>query len=80
MALGLFLLTYDSPQFNLFGFVLLIIASISSGLRWTCAQLILQKSKMGMKNPIDMIFHMQPWMIVTILPFAFFLEGMFQAL
>lgn len=75
ISTGLFLFTYKSPEFNLFGFVLLLIASVCSGLRWTCAQLILQKSKMGMKNPIDMIFHMQPWMIISLLPLAIFLEG-----
>lgn len=72
---GLILFTYKSTQFNVLGFVLLLIASISSGLRWTCVQLLLQKNKMGMTNPIDMIYHMQPWMIVSVLPFALWIEG-----
>ncbi|XP_023027283.1 solute carrier family 35 member C2 [Leptinotarsa decemlineata] len=72
---GLILFTYKSTQFNFLGFMLLLLASISSGIRWTCVQLLLQKSKMGMTNPVDMIYHMQPWMIVTVLPFAIGLEG-----
>ncbi|KAF5283536.1 hypothetical protein FQA39_LY17316 [Lamprigera yunnana] len=75
ISLGLFLFTYQATQFSVIGFVLLILASISSGVRWTCTQLLLQKSKMEMRNPIDMIYHMQPWMIVSVLPFAVAMEG-----
>ncbi|KAK4877735.1 hypothetical protein RN001_010241 [Aquatica leii] len=76
ISLGLFLFTYQATQFSIIGFMLLILASISSGVRWTCTQLLLQKSKMGMKNPIDMIYYMQPWMIVSVLPFAVAMEGL----
>ncbi|KAF7271753.1 solute carrier family 35 member C2 isoform X2 [Rhynchophorus ferrugineus] len=75
ITLGLVLFTYKSTQFNFLGFILLLVASISSGLRWTCVQLMLQKSKMGLENPIDMIYHMQPWMIISVLPFAVYNEG-----
>lgn len=75
ISIGLFLFTYEATEFNVFGFALLLFASVSSGVRWTCTQMLLQKSKMGMKNPIDMIYHMQPWMIASILPFAVFEEG-----
>lgn len=75
ISLGLFLFTYKSTQFNIFGFVLLLFASMSSGLRWTCTQLLLQNAKMGMRNPIDMIFHMQPFMFISLLPFAIWIEG-----
>lgn len=70
ISIGLFLFTYEATEFNVFGFVLLLFASVSSGVRWTCTQMLLQKSKMGMRNPIDMIYHMQPWMIASVLPFA----------
>ncbi|CAH1169688.1 unnamed protein product [Phaedon cochleariae] len=75
ITLGLILFTYKSTQFNLLGFALLLMASISSGVRWTCVQMLLQKSKMGMTNPVDMIYHMQPWMIASVLPFAIWMEG-----
>lgn len=28
-----------------------------------------------MKNPIDMIYYMQPWMLVSLLPLAIYFEG-----
>lgn len=78
ISAGLILFTYKSTQFNFLGFTLLLLASISSGVRWTCVQLLLQKSKMGMKNPVDMIYFMQPWMIATLLPFSIWMEGKYE--
>lgn len=48
---------------------------IFSGLRWTLAQLLMQKSKLGLSHPLDMLYHVQPWMIVMVLPFAISFEG-----
>ena len=35
----------------------------------------MQKSKLGLENPIDFIFHIQPLMIMTLLPIAIGVEG-----
>ncbi|XP_052872065.1 solute carrier family 35 member C2 [Anopheles cruzii] len=75
ISAGLFMFTYKSTQFDALGFSFLLFASLSSGIRWTFAQLIMQKSKLGLHNPIDMIFHMQPWMILSVLPFTIGFEG-----
>lgn len=37
--------------------------------------MVMQKSEMGLTNPIDMMYHIQPWMIFTLLPFALSFEG-----
>lgn len=78
ISTGLCMFTYKSTQFNALGFCFLLIASISSGIRWTFAQYIMQKSKLGLHNPIDMIYFMQPWMILPILPLTLGFEGMLQ--
>lgn len=72
---GLCMFTYKSTQFNALGFAFLIFASLSSGIRWSFAQLIMQKSTLGLHNPIDMIYYMQPWMMGAILPLAIGFEG-----
>ncbi|EDW79509.2 uncharacterized protein Dwil_GK20374 [Drosophila willistoni] len=72
---GLFMFTYKSTQFNALGFFFILFASLSSGLRWSFAQFIMQKSKLGLHNPIDMIYHMQPWMIASLLPLVVGIEG-----
>lgn len=56
ISAGLFLFTYKSTEFDLLGFILLLIASFSSGARWTLAQLVMQKSKLGLQNPIGKCF------------------------
>jgi solute carrier family 35 protein C2 len=72
---GLVMFTYKSTQFHVFGFSLVLAASVLSGFRWSMAQLIMQKSKLGLENPLDMIYHIQPWMLLGVLPFALFFEG-----
>ncbi|KAH9503513.1 hypothetical protein Btru_068090 [Bulinus truncatus] len=67
---GLFLFTFQSTQFNGKGFLLVMIASVLSGLRWTLAQIVLQKNEIGLHHPIDMMYHIQPWMILTLLPLS----------
>lgn len=78
IALGLCMFTYKSTKFNMLGFIFLLFASITSGIRWTCAQFIMQKSNLGLHNPIDMIYFMQPWMIFPILPLTIGFEGEFR--
>lgn len=75
ISMGLMMFTYKSVQFDLLGFLLCLFAALSSGLRWTMAQLVMQKSKLGMSNPIDMMYYMQPWMLVAILPVALYFES-----
>jgi len=75
IAFGLFLFTFHSTQFHLFGFILVMIASFTSGIRWTLAQTVTQKHELGLSNPIDMIYHIQPGMILSLLPLAIYVEG-----
>uniref|UniRef100_A0A336KUE2 CSON015379 protein n=1 Tax=Culicoides sonorensis TaxID=179676 RepID=A0A336KUE2_CULSO len=72
---GLSMFTYKSTQFNTIGFCLILFAAFMSGFRWSLAQLIMQKSKLGLHNPVDMVYHMQPWMIMSILPVTLIFEG-----
>jgi hypothetical protein len=34
-------------QFSLWGFILVMLASVSAGFRWTLTQVLLQKEKLG---------------------------------
>lgn len=75
IASGLLLFTYESTQFHFVGFLLVLAASFISGLRWTLAQMVLQKHEIGLANPLDMMFHLQPWMILSLLPLSAGFEG-----
>lgn len=67
--------TYKSTSFSFVGFMMVLTAAFFSGIRWTLSQLIMQKSKLGLQNPIDFIFHIQPLMILSLLPIAIGAEG-----
>ncbi|XP_060079483.1 solute carrier family 35 member C2-like [Ylistrum balloti] len=75
VSMGLFMFTYHSTQFNLEGFIMVMSASVLSGLRWGLAQVVLQKQEIGLSNPLDMMYHVQPWMIIVLLPLAAVIEG-----
>lgn len=75
IAGGLFMFTFHSTQFNMKGFVMVLSASLLSGLRWTLAQLVTQKNKLGLHNPLDLMYHVQPWMIIGLLPLSVYFEG-----
>jgi len=76
ISTGLFFFTYHSTEFHLVGFVLVMIASFSAGLRWTLTQTVTQKKELGLSNPVDMIYHIQPGMILCLLPLAVYVEGL----
>lgn len=47
IASGLFMLTYRSTSFNMIGFLMVLGASLLGGIRWTLAQLVMQKNEYG---------------------------------
>merc|ERR1711971_13439 len=54
---------------------MVLTASFLSGIRWTLSQLIMRKAQLGLSNPIDLVYHVQPLMILCLLPFAVAFEG-----
>ena len=75
ISFGLFLFTYESDDFNLTGFLIALLASGLSGIRWTTIQLIMQKESIGLKNPLDTIYHLHPVMALSLVPLAAVIEG-----
>lgn len=75
ISCGLFMFTYKSTQFNLEGFLMVLMASFIGGIRWTLTQLLMQKAELGLQNPIDAMFHLQPLMFLGLFPLFLFNEG-----
>ncbi|XP_043382653.1 solute carrier family 35 member C2 isoform X2 [Chelonia mydas] len=48
IAGGLFMFTYESTQFNMEGFALVLGASFLGGIRWTLTQMLMQKAELGL--------------------------------
>ncbi|XP_044066535.1 solute carrier family 35 member C2 isoform X2 [Siniperca chuatsi] len=76
IASGLFMFTFESTQFNLEGFIMVLLASFIGGIRWTLTQVLMQKAELGLQNPIDAMYHLQPLMSVGLLPLFLFNEGL----
>nr|XP_054323540.1 solute carrier family 35 member C2 isoform X2 [Pongo pygmaeus]XP_054323541.1 solute carrier family 35 member C2 isoform X2 [Pongo pygmaeus]XP_054323542.1 solute carrier family 35 member C2 isoform X2 [Pongo pygmaeus] len=76
IAGGLFMFTYKSTQFNMEGFALVLGASFIGGIRWTLTQMLLQKAELGLQNPIDTMFHLQPLMFLGLFPLFAIFEGL----
>jgi len=54
------------------------LAAFCTGIRWTCSQLIMQgeeSSPSPLRHPLDMVIHLQPWMLLAILPIMLVVEG-----
>lgn len=68
--------TYESTQFNFEGFVLVLMASFLGGIRWTLTQILMQKEELGLQNPIDAMFHLQPLMFLSLFPLFVSIEGL----
>ncbi|XP_059569056.1 solute carrier family 35 member C2 isoform X2 [Alligator mississippiensis] len=76
VAGGLFMFTYESTQFNTEGFMLVLGASFLGGIRWTLTQMLMQKAELGLQNPIDTMFHLQPLMFLGLFPLFVAIEGL----
>ncbi|MGH0131759.1 UNVERIFIED_CONTAM: hypothetical protein FKN15_048587 [Acipenser sinensis] len=76
IASGLFMFTFESTQFNVEGFVLVLLASFIGGIRWTLTQILLQKAELGLQNPVDTMYHLQPLMFVGLFPLFLYNEGL----
>uniref|UniRef100_A0A8C1L191 Sugar phosphate transporter domain-containing protein n=2 Tax=Cyprinus carpio TaxID=7962 RepID=A0A8C1L191_CYPCA len=48
IASGLFMFTLKSTQFNLEGFIMVLLASFIGGIRWTLTQVLMQKAELGL--------------------------------
>ncbi|XP_034028031.1 solute carrier family 35 member C2 isoform X2 [Thalassophryne amazonica] len=73
---GLFMFTYESTQFNMEGFIMVLLASFLGGIRWTLTQVLMQKAELGLHNPIDAMYHLQPLMFLSLFPLFLYNEGL----
>ncbi|XP_041860745.1 solute carrier family 35 member C2 [Melanotaenia boesemani] len=73
---GLFMFTFESTQFNLEGFIMVLLASFIGGIRWTLTQVLMQKAELGLQNPIDAMYHLQPLMFLSLFPLFLYNEAL----
>ncbi|ODV90712.1 hypothetical protein CANCADRAFT_31586 [Tortispora caseinolytica NRRL Y-17796] len=75
ISLGVILMVASEAQFVLSGFLLVLSASMFSGLRWSVTQLLL-KTYPRTHNPFSTLLHLAPGMAVTLFIIALFVEDL----
>ncbi|KAF9379274.1 Triose-phosphate Transporter [Mortierella sp. AD011] len=64
IVVGVILTVAGEAQFDMTGFILVLLAAVMSGLRWSLTQMLLQKDQLGMDNPVATLYYISPIMFV----------------
>ncbi|XP_065184654.1 solute carrier family 35 member C2-like [Sycon ciliatum] len=72
---GVFMFTFRTTKFDAEGFFLVMTAAFLGGVRWSFSQLLMQNKDSGLSNPVDIVFHLLPCMLVVLAPMAMVVEG-----
>ncbi|KAD4982890.1 hypothetical protein R6Q59_002547 [Mikania micrantha] len=59
---GVLLTVARETEFDLWGFIFVMLAAVMSGFRWTMTQILLQKEVYGLKNPLTLMSYVTPVM------------------
>ncbi|XP_059664984.1 probable sugar phosphate/phosphate translocator At1g06470 isoform X2 [Cornus florida] len=65
ISTGILLTVAKETEFELWGFIFVMLASVMSGFRWTMTQILLQKETYGLKNPLTLMSYVAPVMTVV---------------
>ncbi|KAK9324962.1 triose-phosphate transporter family-domain-containing protein [Lipomyces orientalis] len=75
MTVGVIMMVASEAQFVAIGFILVLIAAILSGFRWSLTQILLKRNE-STSNPFSTIFYLAPVMCVTLVLLAIPIEGL----
>ncbi|KAG8055441.1 hypothetical protein GUJ93_ZPchr0001g31054 [Zizania palustris] len=65
VSFGVLLTVAKETEFNLWGFIFIMLAAVMSGFRWCMTQILLQKEECGLKNPFTLMSYVTPVMAIT---------------
>ncbi|XP_008792324.2 probable sugar phosphate/phosphate translocator At1g06470 [Phoenix dactylifera] len=65
ISIGVLLTVAKETEFNIWGFVFVMLAAVMSGFRWCMTQILLQKEAYGLKDPIALMSYVTPVMAVA---------------
>ncbi|KAK9150610.1 hypothetical protein Syun_008919 [Stephania yunnanensis] len=65
ISAGVLLTVAKEAEFEIWGFIFVMLASVMSGFRWSMTQILLQKEAYGLHNPITLMSYVTPVMAVA---------------
>ncbi|KAG0244797.1 Triose-phosphate Transporter [Actinomortierella wolfii] len=77
IVIGVVLTVAGETQFDPTGFILVLMAAVMSGLRWSLTQMLLQKDDLGMDNPIATLYYISPIMFMLMSVLSLVIEDPF---
>ncbi|KAL7087069.1 hypothetical protein ACP275_13G042700 [Erythranthe tilingii] len=74
ISVGILLTVAKETEFELWGFIFVMLAAVMSGFRWTMTQILLQKEAYGLKNPLVLMSYVTPIMAIATGLFSLILD------
>jgi solute carrier family 35 protein C2 len=74
ISFGVMLTVAKETEFQLEGFILVMLSTVMAGFRWTVTQLLLQKEEYGLNNPFVAMSYFTPLMALITVVFSLALE------
>uniref|UniRef100_A0A1D1ZIQ0 Putative sugar phosphate/phosphate translocator At1g06470 n=1 Tax=Anthurium amnicola TaxID=1678845 RepID=A0A1D1ZIQ0_9ARAE len=65
ISVGVLLTVVKETEFEFWGFIFVMLASVMSGFRWSMTQILLQKEVYGLKNPLTLMGCVTPVMAIA---------------
>ncbi|KAG9448189.1 hypothetical protein H6P81_014317 [Aristolochia fimbriata] len=78
ISIGVLLTVAKEAEFELWGFIFVMLAAVMSGFRWSMTQILLQKETYGLKHPITLMSYVAPIMAVTTALFSLVMDPWYK--
>lgn len=75
IASGVVMMVATETAFVLSGAIEVLTATASGGLRWSLTQILLQKQKYGLNNPLIILYYLSPLMYFSLVILSLIFEG-----
>nr|XP_043626866.1 probable sugar phosphate/phosphate translocator At1g06470 [Erigeron canadensis] len=74
ISAGVLLTVARETEFDLWGFIFVMLAAVMSGFRWSMTQILLQKEVYGLKNPLTLMSYVTPVMALLTALLSLFMD------
>ncbi|KAF5183171.1 Solute carrier family 35 member c2 [Thalictrum thalictroides] len=74
ISAGILLTVAKETEFEVWGFIFVMLAAVMSGFRWSMTQILLQKESYGLKDPITLMSYVTPVMAVATAVLSLFMD------
>lgn len=74
ISIGVLLTVAKETEFELWGFIFVMLAAVMSGFRWSMTQILLQKEAYGLQNPFTLMSYVTPVMAVVTAIFSLIVD------